>query len=123
VTAATRILVVEDDDDLRAMLAEVLANERFQVHEARNGREALDHIDASGPPAAILLDHVMPIMDAMTFLQECARQPGLRRIPVILLTALDPGTIEWPDGVEQTSVHRKPVDVAELVSSLRRLCA
>jgi CheY-like chemotaxis protein len=117
------ILVVEDDDDLRSMLVDVLREEGFEVTEARNGREALDHIGASGPPAAILLDHVMPVMDAMTFLQERSRQPPLRRIPVVLLTALDPGKIEWPAGVEATSVRCKPVDVAELVSTLRRLCA
>jgi CheY-like chemotaxis protein len=123
VTAAAWILVVEDDDDLRAMLVEMLREERFQVHEARNGQEALEHIGVSGPPAAILLDHIMPVMDAMTFLQERSRQPSLQRIPVILLTALDPTKIEWPDGVEQITVHGKPVDIDVLLSSLRRMCA
>jgi CheY-like chemotaxis protein len=123
VTAAPRILVVEDDDDLRSMLVEVLAAHRFEVVEARNGRHALELLQHNGLPAAILLDHVMPVMDAMGFLEERARLPRLARVPVVLLTALDPSKIEWPAGIDQPAVHAKPIDVDALLSTLRRLCA
>jgi CheY-like chemotaxis protein len=119
-----RILVVEDDEDLRTMLAELLSEHGFDVDQARNGRDALDHLQNGTPaPAAILLDHIMPVMDAMEFLEERARRPPLVGIPTLLLTALDPTKLTWPDGVEPPSVHGKPIDIDRLLAALDDICA
>ena len=66
---ATRpsVLLVDDDVAIREALAEVLVDEGFAVHQAVNGREALDwlHHDGSNGsrPCVVLLDLMMPVMD------------------------------------------------------------
>ena len=56
------VLVVDDDPDLRATVAEILDLEGCDVEEATNGAEALAQI-ASSPPCVVLLDMRMPVMD------------------------------------------------------------
>jgi CheY-like chemotaxis protein len=116
------VLLVEDDTDLRAMLAELLVDSGFEVIEARNGREALDQLEHDHHPDAIVLDHIMPVMDAMGFLQERARRADLQRIPVVLLTASDPAAVPLPDGVDPPEFVPKPVDLERLLALLSRFC-
>jgi chemosensory pili system protein ChpA (sensor histidine kinase/response regulator) len=118
-----RVLLVEDDGDLRAMLAELLADHGFEVAQSRNGQEALDHLERNDAPGAIVLDHIMPVMDAGGFLAERARRPALARIPVVLLTASEPASVRLPEGVEPPLIHAKPVDLDRLVAVLAELCA
>ncbi len=58
---AHHVLVVDDDPDIRAVIARVLEDEGFRAATAANGREALARI-ATDPPAVVLLDLNMPIM-------------------------------------------------------------
>ena len=73
----TRVLVVEDNDDLRALLKDVLDDAGFEVTAVSNGAEALD-LARSWQPAAIVLDLMMPVMDGAAFLRERAQMPGSR---------------------------------------------
>jgi DNA-binding response OmpR family regulator len=81
-----RILVVEDDDDIRHLLADALQEAGFAVATALDGFDALDQIDQH-PPDAILLDLMMPVMDGWSFLQSFRAMPGAGAIPVGLLSA------------------------------------
>src|SRR5262249_10437261 len=86
--APLRVLVVDDDPDVRRHLRGLLETQGWEVDEAGDGREALDRI-AQNPPGLILLDLVMPGMDGFEFLVELRRRPEGRSVPAILLTAKD----------------------------------
>lgn len=82
----TRVLVAEDYDDARDVMAVVLESAGFQVIEARDGLEALDAARALRP-AVIVMDMFMPNMDGLTATRALRDEPALRRIPVIAQTA------------------------------------
>jgi DNA-binding response OmpR family regulator len=78
-----RILVVDDDADIRLLLRELLERASFDVEEADSGRAALRSLNAS-PPALVLLDVSMPDLDGY---QTLERIRDLSEVPVIMLTA------------------------------------
>jgi CheY-like chemotaxis protein len=86
--ASRRVLVIDDDEDLRQRLRGLLEKGGWEVDEATDGREALDHL-ADRLPALILLDLVMPGLDGFEFLGELRQQQEGRSVPVVVLTAKD----------------------------------
>jgi CheY-like chemotaxis protein len=80
------ILLVEDDADIRADLAELLRDDGFEVVTAQNGEEALTRLRQGLTPTVILLDLMMPVMDGWKFRSEQLRDPTLARIPTVLLS-------------------------------------
>ena len=81
--AAARILVVDDEADIRTLLRDLLERAGFAVDEAPTGREALRAL-AAAPPALVLLDVSMPELDGY---QTLERIRDLSDVPVIMLTA------------------------------------
>jgi two-component system, OmpR family, response regulator MprA len=111
---AQRVLIVEDDEDIRETLAYTLFSEGYDARTACNGRDALGVI-AIWAPDVIVLDLMMPVMDGPTFLR--ARTPGA---PVLVLSAkIDAESSTDLPGVAQ--VIRKPFDLDELLDRLRTL--
>ena len=82
-TGGPRILVVDDDQDIRGLLSELLIRAGFDVDEAADGRTALRRL-YEAPPALVLLDVSMPDMDGY---QTLERIRDLSDVPVIMLTA------------------------------------
>ena len=82
----TKVLVAEDYDDARDVMALVLQSAGFQVIEAKDGVEALEAARAL-KPAVIVMDMFMPNMDGLTATRALRDEPDLRRIPVIAQTA------------------------------------
>ncbi|MDD5614037.1 MAG: response regulator [Candidatus Omnitrophica bacterium] len=82
---AKRILVVDDDTDIRDVLKILLESEKFEVEEASNGKEALVNIHRK-PPDLVITDYVMPDMDGEELCRHIKRDILLRHIPVIMLT-------------------------------------
>jgi len=82
------VLLVEDDQATREMMARTLEKAEWQILEAGNGREALDRL-AQQKPRLILLDLMMPVMDGFDFLLEMRANADWQDIPVIVLTAKD----------------------------------
>jgi CheY-like chemotaxis protein len=83
------VLVVEDDPPIRRALRRALGREGRSVIEAENGLVALERLNMSTPPEAIILDLMMPEMDGFAFLEQLRKNPVWRTIPVIILTAKD----------------------------------
>jgi len=109
-----RILIVEDDADLRTMFQIALSLAGFDAAEARNGYEALQRVD-DDPPDLIVLDIGLPDVDGSVVLQDLVEQGLARRIPVVVVTART-------EPIEQVNVHcvlRKPVDPYELVRTVK----
>src|ERR1043166_1645642 len=81
--ARTRILVVDDDDDIRALLRELLTRAGFDVDDAADGRTALRRL-YEAPPSLVILDVGMPELDGFETLE---RIRDLSEVPVLMLTA------------------------------------
>src|SRR5206468_2477028 len=82
------VLVVEDDEAVRAMMRSALAEAGYRVQAAANGQGALAVLRVRRPDA-IVLDLMMPVMDGWAFRDEQLAVPGLRDIPVVVVTAAD----------------------------------
>ncbi len=81
-----RVLVVEDDRNLRESICAVLEDAGYASRPAENGEVALEHARAERP-CVILLDLMMPIMNGWEFRSEQLRDPDLASIPVVIMTA------------------------------------
>lgn len=88
---AGSLLIVEDDDDTRDVLARTLEKSGWGVKLARNGQEALDVMneDENDLPQLILLDLMMPVMDGFQFVAHYKAMPSWQSIPIVVLTAKD----------------------------------
>ena len=81
-----RILVVEDQEDNRQILRDLLASADYEMDEAENGQEALDAV-ARQRPDLILMDIQLPIMDGYEATRRIKADPALRSIPIIAVTS------------------------------------
>lgn len=81
------LLLIEDEEDIREMLREILIMDGYNVLVARNGREALDILQSHPLPHVILLDMMMPVMNGEEFLKSLEESPTWNAIPVIVMTA------------------------------------
>lgn len=83
-----RILVIDDDPDVRKIVPQYLGKNGYDVATATDGREGLEQI-ASHPPDLIILDLIMPELDGFGVLEYLEHDATLRAIPVLVLTARD----------------------------------
>ena len=81
-----RVLVVEDDPELRQSICTVLDDAGYSSWPAENGEVALERV-RKDRPCVILLDLMMPIMNGWEFRSEQLRDPRLSSIPVVIMTA------------------------------------
>ena len=82
----TKILVVDDEQDVRDLLADILLDAGYEVILAADGGAALDKA-TSEQPDLVLLDVLMPVMDGLQVLRRLRGNPAMEETPVILLTA------------------------------------
>lgn len=80
------VLVVDDDRDLREALVALLDEEGYVVTAAANGAEALQLLENAAPPALVLLDLQMPVMDGWTLHSEMKKRSALENVPLVLLS-------------------------------------
>jgi signal transduction histidine kinase/CheY-like chemotaxis protein len=115
-----RILVVEDDVRNVFALSKVLEPRGAKIEISRNGREALSMLDRRSDIDLVLMDLMMPEMDGLSAMREIRKNPALRRLPIIALTAK-----AMPDDREQALAAgandyiAKPFEVDKLVSLCR----
>jgi two-component system, cell cycle response regulator DivK len=81
-----RILVVEDQEDNRQIVRDMLASTEYEISEAENGEQALASI-AKQRPDLILMDIQLPIMDGYAATARIKADPALRSIPIIAVTS------------------------------------
>jgi len=113
------VLIVEDDEDLREMMAQLLTLEGFQTATVANGREALEYLHRAGKPDVILLDLMMPVMDGWEFRRQQQADPAIAPVPVIVLSALDQNRAAILDA---TAFLKKPLDFDRLLTLVRAHC-
>ncbi len=81
-----KVLIVDDDPDIRTLYRLVLRQEGLEVIEAENGQEALDKIQAEAP-SLVLLDIMMPGMDGYEVCRRLRSDPRTARLPVLMFSA------------------------------------
>ncbi len=86
----TKILVVEDDRDIRDLLVDTLLDMGFDVVAAVDGGDGFDKVITQRPDI-ILLDLMMPVMDGLQMLDKLKAGPGTQSIPVIMVSAKGQG--------------------------------
>lgn len=109
-----KILIIDDDQDFRLTLGEILVDEGFTVTTAKNGEVALINLmHQTSLPDLILVDVLMPVMGGMEFRQEQMKYPEISHIPVIFMTGQ--GDIASERGL------LKPFDVFEILEKINRV--
>jgi CheY-like chemotaxis protein len=112
------LIIADDDDDAREMLAALLTEHGYVTRTARDGRDALMLLGAlDGAPAVLLLDLLMP-MSGFEVLDVLANLGRSREVPVLVLSALAPPA-DLPFGV--AGYLPKPIDPDLLVRTLESL--
>jgi CheY-like chemotaxis protein len=107
--------VVDDEDDVRESLRELLEDEGYDVAVAADGQEGLQRVYRLRP-CAVILDIIMPVMSGAEMYAAMQDDPELSRIPVIVSTS-DPERA--PSGV---LIMRKPLDLSRLLTAVEGVC-
>jgi DNA-binding response OmpR family regulator/acyl carrier protein len=116
VTPAPRILLVDDDRELRARLTEALARSGYEVSELPDGEAALEAIKRLRPDC-VILDILMPRLDGYWVCRALKADPDTAAIPVLLLTALSrKEDLLQGLGAGAEDFIRKPFDLQELLA-------
>src|SRR5215211_7623502 len=115
------VLIVDDDPTARETLIATLEGERYELHEAKDGIQALEMLKQLQPDL-ILLDVMMPAMDGFEVCRRIRDTPQLAEVPIILLTALDDRD-SLLRGIESGADDflSKPPDRRELVARVRTI--
>ena len=116
-----RVLIVDDDPDIREAMSEVLELEGHRTACAADGREALEMLRKDDlATCLILLDLRMPVMNGWEFREEQRRDRKLASIPVVVVTA-DESAGKAP-GLHAEGVLRKPIRGDDLLRTVSRFC-
>jgi CheY-like chemotaxis protein len=115
----TVVLVVDDEFGIAKLLEEVLEDQGYRVLVASNGRQALARA-AEDPPALVLTDFMMPVMDGAELIKAMAADALLANVPVILMSSVPEAII-----AERTSSYaafvRKPFNIFDLIGLVAEL--
>lgn len=118
-----RVLVVDDDEVIRRLIAANLTVEGFDVATAADGQDCLDQVSAIAPDV-ITLDGVMPRLDGWETAMRLRKRPDTAHIKVVLITAqAHDGAPTRHRHVDADAYLTKPFDVAELIRVVRELAA
>ncbi|MGZ3713600.1 MAG: response regulator [Bdellovibrionota bacterium] len=115
------VLLVEDNDDLRAVAAELLLQEGFVVHLASTGAEVLRFLGLGLSPGCILLDLGLPDMSSAEFLTAFNDIAGASEIPVVLVSG-NSEIATWAKRFNTKRTIRKPYGLETLVQVVSELC-
>jgi len=118
--SSAAILIVDDDNDVRSALSEMLEEEGFSVEGAPNGREALARLrGGTVHPCVILLDLMMPGMDGWDFRTEQMRDPRLAEVPVVIVSASGFSRDSIRTQFRPAAYVEKPIERTALLHAIR----
>ena len=114
------VLIVEDDEDIRADLAAILSLKGFAVEQAANGLEALERM-RGGLPCVVLLDLMMPEMNGWELRAAMRSDLRMRDVPVVVVSGA--GRLEEAAAsLDAAAVLPKPFELAQLLELVARFC-
>ncbi len=116
-----RVLIADDNDQVRALIAAVLGSEGYELRHAADGQAILDDL-ARRPPDLFILDLHMPGIDGLTILATIRSDPALTATRVLMLSgdtaALDAG---WSAQIGADAHLAKPFELSALTDTVRSL--
>ncbi len=119
----SRILIVDDDPELRLLARRALDKDGHSIREASDGAEGLERI-ADWHPDLIVLDLVMPEMDGLEVLRRLRSEPATKRLPVLILTAHgDETSTRAGFDLGATDYLTKPFSMPQLAARVRACLA
>jgi len=110
------VLVVEDDPDIRDLVATELELSGFRVFRAENGAHALEVLKTMPHPSLILADLMMPVMDGWQLIRALSQDDRLATLPVVVVSAAQQG---GPRGFRRV---KKPIELDDLMKIVSELC-
>ena len=113
----TRVLVVEDEPDIREVVAEALTGEGYDVECVEDGAAALSTI-RNRPPDLAIVDLMMPLIDGQRFLKECRADPRCAHMRIVVVTAATDSRLQ---GLDAQALIPKPFDLNDLIDIVLRL--
>lgn len=117
-----KVLVAEDDRELRRFIVRILEREGYSVSEAANGEEAIRRAKEDRPDV-LVLDLMMPVKDGFEVIEEIRKDPVLKDLAVVVNTALPPKALpERERGLLRGVVAHitKPFDYKEFLMKVNR---
>ena len=116
------VLVVEDDPVISHLIGHLLRRRGFTVQVAADGRQADEFFETLPPPAAVILDVMLPFVDGFTLVERLRRTEGWASVPVIMLTSKSQESyVVRAFGAGVNDYVIKPFRPEELVARVRRL--
>ena len=114
-----RILVVEDQEDNRQILRDLLGASDYEMVEAENGQEAIDAV-AKKKPDLILMDIQLPVMDGYEATRRIKANPDWKSIPIIVVTSYSlSGDAEKARAAGCDDYVTKPYSPRQLLAKIR----
>ena len=110
-----KILVIDDDKDIRVLITEILDQSGYEVFTAGSGQQGLDLAEQM-VPNLIILDLMMPGMDGWTVLTKLQHKPSVADVPVIILSGAS--GLEMAMSLGAAAVLFKPVDAYQLTAEI-----
>src|SRR5262245_13775095 len=114
-----RILIIDDDQDIRDIMTIVLRAEGHEVVTAVDGVEGLEQLRLGSRPSLIFVDMMMPRLDGRAFLEAMRSDPKIADVPVVILTG-HPAARNEAKELGTAGYLVKPVELDELLGTIRR---
>ncbi len=121
-----KILVVDDDPDIREAITTILSTQPYEVAEARDGVECLERI-REGVPDLLILDLLMPRKDGFAVVRELRENPKYAKLPILILTAVREDAsrrryeLETGLALDVQDYVEKPIPPADLLHRVSKL--
>jgi len=115
------VLIVEDEEDVRTMLGEILEGEGYPVALANNGQDALDYLRRNPPPCMIVLDLIMPVLSGSDFRAQQLLDPALAQIPVLVVSGNE-NAQQKSKALGAVGCFEKPIKIDQLLGALAQHC-
>ncbi len=116
------VLIVEDDEDIRADLGAILRIKGYAVGEAANGREALEQLRSGELPCLVVLDLMMPVMNGWELRAAMRADERLQNLPVVVVSGAGRIDQEEAAALAPAAVLVKPFELSQLLELVARYC-
>jgi DNA-binding response OmpR family regulator len=116
------VLIVEDDNDMAALMRRILEKDGCTVYRAADGKEAKELIGRLAPPALVTLDIFLPDASGVDLILDVRATPGWERVPIVMVTAKPKDKdVNWAIKSGANAYLVKPFKPDELRDCVRRV--